>query len=194
MRIHETCASPAIPGDRLTCVCDAGGMKKPTELLAPIDNNTESLMQGLIREVHTIVREDIRPVIAEIDEPNNKVHMIGSAIRMIGCAVSISDAINRLHGGGVAAPEIRQRITVERVASAPPSAIQQQGEGGSKSAKLKSSCCGPRMFGTHLSVRRAATATPPSAYPPSRPASGPFTAAGGRWRGPCLDSFPYFRK
>jgi hypothetical protein len=105
-------------------------MKKQTELLAPIDNNTESLLQGLIREVHTIVREDIRPVIAEIDEPNDKVHMIGSAIRMIGCAVSISDAINRLHGGGVAAPEIRQRITVERVASAPQAAIQQQGEGG----------------------------------------------------------------
>jgi hypothetical protein len=98
--------------------------------------NTEALLEGLIAECHGIVRDLIRPEYARATaiDRSGYIHAVSA---LADSAVKLGDAIGRLRGP-VPAPEVRQRITVEKVQVLPPgkrAAVPQlsapQGEGDS---------------------------------------------------------------
>ena len=86
-------------------------MKTPTTL--PPADPTEALLQGLIAECHAVIREVLVPGLRAVDADHHRAH-IHSINDLMGSAVKLSDAIGHLRGTAPA-PEIRQRITVERV-------------------------------------------------------------------------------
>jgi hypothetical protein len=89
-------------------------MKTQTALPPTEHDQTEALLQGLIAECHAIIRDAVLPGIRETDEHNHRRYYIHSVTDLVESATKLSDAIGRLRGTQPQ-PEIRQRITVERV-------------------------------------------------------------------------------
>jgi len=73
----------------------------------------EALLHALIAECHAIIRDDVVPA-SRIAQEFDRTRYYHSVVDLVGIANSSVDAITRLRGGG-ATPELRQRITVERV-------------------------------------------------------------------------------
>jgi hypothetical protein len=100
-------------------------MKKHTIL--PPQDHTETLLQGLIADCRAIIRDHLLPALATT-EPHLRGGAINSVTNLMDSAVKLSDAVTRVRGV-VPVPEMRQRITVERIEPvqrlSPP-----QGEGG----------------------------------------------------------------
>lgn len=98
--------------------------------------NTQALLEALIAECHAVIRDDIRPAYTSATalERSGYIHAVSE---LADSAVKLGDAVGRLRGTAPQ-PEIRQRITVEKVQSLPPAkgrgAIRQlstpRGEGG----------------------------------------------------------------
>ncbi len=101
-------------------------MKK--QILLPPEDPAETLLLALMADCRAIIRDNVLPGMAGADEHHYRRFYMHSVSEVMGCAVQLSDAIGRLRGV-MPAPEMRQRITVERVEPAqrlsPP-----QGEGG----------------------------------------------------------------
>jgi len=89
-------------------------MKTQTLLPPAAPDHTEALLQGLIAECHAIIREAVLPGIREADDHHHRRLYIHSITDLVESAAKLSDAIGRLRGTAPA-PEVRQRITVERV-------------------------------------------------------------------------------
>jgi hypothetical protein len=102
-------------------------MKKQT---APIADTTEDQLRALIAECHQIIREDVLPHAAKVQDDTDRRFYMNSVIELVRIAATVGDTIGRLRAGG--AIEQRQRITVERVQSLPalPACPTPQGEGG----------------------------------------------------------------
>jgi len=101
----------------------------PLPLAAPdAADTTERLLQGLIAECHAMFREQVRPSFDACTDIFNRDTYIGSAIRLAETGARLSDAIGRLRGGQQA-PEMRQRITVERISRLSPPG-EAEGGGG----------------------------------------------------------------
>ena len=99
---------------------------KTQTVLPPTDHDqTEALLQGLIAECQAIIREAIVPGIREASDPHDRRLCIHSVTDLVESATKLSDAIGRLRGN-VPAPELRQRITVEKIQRLSAS----EGEGG----------------------------------------------------------------
>ncbi len=98
-------------------------MKKQTIL--PPQDPTETLLLDLIADCQAIIRQNVLPGLADAGEAHNRRLYIHSVADMVGSAVKLSDAIGRLRGV-VPAPEMHQRITVERIQRLSPP----KGEGG----------------------------------------------------------------
>jgi hypothetical protein len=99
---------------------------KTQTVLPPTDHDqTEALLQGLIAECHAIIREAVLPGIRETDDHHARRYYIHSVTDLVESATKLGDAIGRLRGTAPT-PEVKQRITVERIQrlSAP------EGEGG----------------------------------------------------------------
>lgn len=79
--------------------------------------NAEALLEGLIAECHAMIRDVIRPGMAECDHDDRREYL-ASASGLMDSAVKLGDVVGRLRGNG-ATPEVRQRITVEKVQSLP---------------------------------------------------------------------------
>lgn len=89
-------------------------MKKQT-IFPPADHDqTEALLQGLIAECQTIIRDVVLPGIRETDDHSHRRYYIHSITDLVESATKLGDAIGRLRGT-TPEPEVRQRITVERV-------------------------------------------------------------------------------
>ena len=102
-----------------------------TQTTLPPADPTEALLQGLIAECHAVIREVLVPGLRAVDPDDHRSH-IHSINDLMGSAVKLSDAIGHLRGTAPTTPEIRQRITVERVQTlAPvPQLSTSRGEGG----------------------------------------------------------------
>jgi hypothetical protein len=87
-------------------------MKTQTIPTAP--DQTETLLQGLITECHAVIRDVVLPGIRDVDDHNSRRYYIRSVTDLVESATKLSDAIGRLRGTAPT-PEVRQRITVERV-------------------------------------------------------------------------------
>jgi uncharacterized protein YbjT (DUF2867 family) len=101
-------------------------MKK--QILLPPEDPAEALLMALMADCQAIIRDNVLPGMAGADEHHYRRTYIHSVGQVMECAVHLSDAIGRLRGV-MPAPEMRQRITVERIEPAqrlsPP-----KGEGG----------------------------------------------------------------
>jgi hypothetical protein len=73
----------------------------------------EALLEGLIAECHAIIRDDVLPM-ARSGEDNEKIHFLHAVNSLMESAVALGDAVGRLRGTAPQ-PELRQRITVERI-------------------------------------------------------------------------------
>lgn len=93
-------------------------MKNPIALPEPDpEDQTEGLLQSLIAECRQIIRDVVlSSAQATADDAERRRYLV-SAVELMKIGASAGDAIARLRGG--ATPELRQRITVERVLSAP---------------------------------------------------------------------------
>jgi hypothetical protein len=88
---------------------------KTQTVLPPTDHDqTEALLQGLIAECQAIIRDAVLPGIRDTDDHHHRRLYIHSVTDLVESATKLSDAIGRLRGTGPQ-PELRQRITVERV-------------------------------------------------------------------------------
>ena len=99
-------------------------MKKQTLTPPPAEDAAESLLRDLIGECHAMIREQVRPSYDACEDPYRRGSYVHSAIGLAETAAKLSDAISRLRGGEPS-PELRQRITVERVQR-----LSNAGEGG----------------------------------------------------------------
>jgi hypothetical protein len=86
-------------------------MKKQTIL--PPQDPTETLLLDLIADCQAIIRDHVVPSIATT-EPHLRGGCIHSVTNLMDSAVKLSDAVTRVRGA-VPVPEMRQRITVERI-------------------------------------------------------------------------------
>ncbi len=86
--------------------------KTQPEILPPA-TDTETLLQGLIIELHQIIRDQVRPAINACDEGVEQRQFVHSAVSLTQIAATVGDTIARLRSGGTT--EARQRITVERI-------------------------------------------------------------------------------
>jgi len=86
----------------------------------PRDQNdeTETLLRGLIAECGAIIREQLRPAFDDQDDVYLKGQLVSNAVRLMQTGGSLAESIGRLRGNP--APEQRQRITVERVITGAP--------------------------------------------------------------------------
>jgi hypothetical protein len=75
--------------------------------------STEALLEGLIGECQALIRDVIRPAIRECDHDDRREYFI-SVTGLMDSAVKLGDAVGRLRGDAPP-PEVRQRITVEKV-------------------------------------------------------------------------------
>jgi hypothetical protein len=100
-------------------------MTKQTLIPPPAVDTTETLLQGLIAECGEMIREHVRPAIEATDDPYRKSHLVHAAIDLMKTGAVVADSIGHLRGGQQA-PELRQRITVERIQSL----STPKGEGG----------------------------------------------------------------
>jgi len=97
---------------------------------------TEALLEGLIAECHSIIRDLVRPAYADASAIERAGH-IHAVTDLAESAVKLGDAIGRLRGVAPG-PEVRQRITVEKVHALPaakggkpvPQLSAPRGEGG----------------------------------------------------------------
>jgi hypothetical protein len=80
--------------------------------------DTEALLRGLIAECGAMIREQIRPAINDEQDIYKKGHLVGDAVKLMTTGGGLAEAIARLRGNP--APELRQRITVERVITGAP--------------------------------------------------------------------------
>lgn len=74
---------------------------------------TEDLLQGLIAECGEMIRAQVRPAFDAVAEAHHKSMMVRSAVDLVQTGAKVAEAIARLRGQ--AEPELRQRITVERI-------------------------------------------------------------------------------
>jgi hypothetical protein len=88
-------------------------MTKQTLILPPEPETTETLLQGLIAECGAMIREQFRPAIDATDDRYEKCGYANTAINLVKIATKVGDTVARLRGQ--AEPELRQRITVERI-------------------------------------------------------------------------------
>ena len=93
-------------------------------------DDTESLLRGLIAECGAMIREQLRPAMDAQDDPLRKGYLVQDAVHLMQTSGALAEAIARLRGQP--APELRQRITVERVISGVPvrALSTGRGEGG----------------------------------------------------------------
>ena len=85
--------------------------------LPPRDTDTESLLQGLIVEAHAIIREEVRPALASATDQYERDRAVEAAVKLVQIGATVGDTIARLRFGE--ATEMRQKITVERIATIP---------------------------------------------------------------------------
>lgn len=78
----------------------------------------ETLLHALIAECHTIIRDDVIPASRGATDTYERARFYQSAVDLVRIATGAVDAITRLRGGATNG-EMRQRITVERIASNP---------------------------------------------------------------------------
>ena len=78
----------------------------------------EALLQGLIAECHAIIRDEILPA-ARDDKYKSFQNHISDVTHVMDTAVKLADAVGRLRRPEPPAPELRQRITVEKIQSLP---------------------------------------------------------------------------
>jgi hypothetical protein len=85
----------------------------PPEITA----TTEALLEGLIAECHAIIRDGILPAVqaGKYDHWHNHIQDVTD---MMEAAVKLADAVGRLRRPEPP-PELRQRITVEKIQSLP---------------------------------------------------------------------------
>jgi hypothetical protein len=99
-------------------------MTKQTLIPPTEPETTEVLLQGLIAECHAMIREQFRPAIDATDDRLKKCDYASTAIDLVKVATRVGDTVARLRGQ--AEPEMRQRITVERISRL----SNNRGEGG----------------------------------------------------------------
>jgi len=83
-------------------------------------DTTEALLEGLIAECHAMIRDVILPAARAADHADRRQYL-GSANHLMDSAVKLGDAIGRLRGTAPL-PELRQRITVEKIERQPAAA------------------------------------------------------------------------
>ena len=88
-------------------------MKNQTPLQSEIADPTEALLQGLIAECRTVIRDEILPA-ARAGKYKDWQNHISDVTSVMRAAVRLADAVGRLRRPEPT-PELRQRITVERV-------------------------------------------------------------------------------
>jgi hypothetical protein len=79
----------------------------------------EALLHALIAECHAIIRDDVMPSSRTTHDSDERRRYYNSVTHLVGIATGAVDAITRLRGGTTNG-QMRQRITVERIASNPP--------------------------------------------------------------------------
>jgi len=79
---------------------------------------TEALLQGLIAQCHAVIRDDILPAARDGKYDDWHDH-ISDITDVMETAVRLADAVGRLRRPEPAPPELRQRITVEKIQSLP---------------------------------------------------------------------------
>ena len=82
------------------------------------NDETEILLRGLIAECGAMIREQLRPAMDAQGDPLKKGYLVADAVHLMTTSGVLADAIARLRGQP--APELRQRITVERVITGAP--------------------------------------------------------------------------
>ncbi len=88
-------------------------MKNQIASKTEIQTVAEALLEGLIAECHAIIRDDVLPL-ARSSKDNEKIHYLHAVNSLMESAVALGDAVGRLRGTAPQ-PELRQRITVERI-------------------------------------------------------------------------------
>ncbi len=96
-----------------------------TNQVADITDSTQALLEGLIAECHAVIRNDILPLVRSARDLD-KCGYLNAVTDVMGTAVALADAVGRLRGTAPQ-PELRQRITVERIQRL--SAPEGRGEG-----------------------------------------------------------------
>ena len=90
-------------------------MQNPPQ--AELPQTTEALLEGLVAECHALIRAEIVPAARKADDAD-RIDYLRCAAQMMETAVKLADAVGRLRGTAPQ-PELRQRITVERVQGPP---------------------------------------------------------------------------
>jgi hypothetical protein len=88
------------------------------------EDPTEALLLDLIGECRAMLREQVRPSFDTAEDIHDRRESVSAAISLAKTGAKLSDAIARLRGGHPA-PELRQRITVEKIQR-----LSNAGEGG----------------------------------------------------------------
>lgn len=93
---------------------------KPVAAEATQDE-AEALLLGLIQQCHAVIHDSLAPAVRDAEEPLDVSNHVRSIVSLADAGCKLSDAIRRLRGGGEERPpELRQRITVERLQSGAP--------------------------------------------------------------------------
>lgn len=103
-------------------------MTKQTPIPPAEPDPTEELLRALIAECSAMIREQVRPAFDATAERHEKCGYAAAAVSLVKIAARVGDTVARLRGE--AAPELRQRITVERIQRLSPANPQERGEGG----------------------------------------------------------------
>lgn len=78
-------------------------------------------MIGLIQECHAVVRDALAPAVRQAAGQYDGSRAISDILSLVRASTELGEAICSLRRGGKEKPpELRQRITVERVQSGPP--------------------------------------------------------------------------
>jgi len=103
---------------------------KPAPAISAPDP-AEALLLGLIHECHAVMRDALAPAVREAPDRHDRSSAISDILSLTRACSELGDSVARLRRGGEEKPpEMRQRITVERVQSGAPVPILSAGEGG----------------------------------------------------------------
>ncbi|MBV9548151.1 MAG: hypothetical protein JO256_00580 [Alphaproteobacteria bacterium] len=91
--------------------------KHPAATIPNDDDTAQVILQQIMAECGNIIRDQLRPAIEAADDRYGVSSLLGDVVSAAKTAAHLADAVGRLRGN-LPAPEMRQRIVVERVEQA----------------------------------------------------------------------------
>jgi hypothetical protein len=75
------------------------------------NTSTEDLLDGLIAEVHAVIREIALPAVVGAEDDSERRRYLATVMELVRTGAAVGEAVAKLRPGS----EARQKITVERL-------------------------------------------------------------------------------